>query len=260
MIRINARNYFVGERLFMMKKSIIAILVLLILSLTACVSDAPAAPTPAPTPEPTVAPTADPVETAEPEPSPSADQISPAEILELQSGARWLFEQRFLPSVVFEFHEEIIDYISEFDEDGMESVLLWAWEYVTAIFAEYELGDQFALAEESRPLETFGLGDEHIAEVTIEQLNEDSIGAIIKMLDIGEVRRSTYIGIVYTEDSELRMFTLEQSYGFHMFCFVGVESRGSFFEVENDRAAFIEAIIDVLETQAEPEAGIIWSR
>ena len=244
----------------MMKKSIAAILVLVILSLAACVPGAPVTPTPEPAPEPTVIPTVEPVEPVEPEPLPSIDQITPAELLKLQSDARWLFEQRFLPSAVFEFHREIIDFINDFDADGMEAFLLWAWEHVAAIVAEYQLGDQFTLSDEYRPLEAFGLGDEHITEVTIEQLNKDMVAAIIKMLDMDEVRRSTYIGIVYSAESELWIFTLEQSYDFHVFCFVGIEERGSFFEVENNRAAFIETIIEVMETQAEPAGGVIWSR
>jgi len=56
------------------------------------------------------------------------------------------------------------------------------------------------------------------------------------------------------------MFTLEESYGFHMFCFVGVDMRGSFFAIENDKDAFIDAILEVLETQMEAAGGVIWSR
>ena len=245
-----------------MKKIVTILLILLILFTAACGLDAPATPTPSP--EPTVAPTPKP--TYDPSgdngtnpPSPG-EEISAAEILDMQSDARWLFEQQFLPMVVLEFHQEVIDFINDFNEAEMEMFLLWAWEYVASIVVEYELGDRFALLDANRPLESIGMGDAHIANVAIEQLDDDILAAIVKMLDIGEVRRSTYIGIVYTADSELRMFTLEESYGFHMFCFIGVEARGSFFAVENDRDAFIGAILEVLETQMEAAGGVIWSR
>ncbi|MCL2368288.1 MAG: hypothetical protein FWC72_04770 [Oscillospiraceae bacterium] len=247
-----------------MKKITATLLVLLILFTAACVSGDTAPPTPEPTPEPTVAPTPEPtVAPVETEPPSSDGEISAAEILELQSDARWIFEQRLLPSVVFEFHGEIIDFLNDFDAEGMEMILLWAWEYVASVMAEYELGDRISLFDnyDERLLDAIGLGDEHIAEVAIEQLSEDVVGAIVKMLNIDQPQRSTHIGIVYSEDSGLRVFTLEQSFDdIYVLCFVDVEGRGSFFQIENDRDAFIEAILEVLETQIEPAGGQFWSR
>jgi len=208
-----------------------------------------------------------PTATVEPDPSPEPaetptvtlpelpDGIDADEIVEFISEARWVFEQQILPMAVFQDVDFIVELIEDADTDGMKEALVELWGFVVEMMLmnSYDLGGTFSLDE-------LGMGSEHIMEVTIESLDEETTAFIIKMLDIDQVRRSTYIGIVYRETEGVRMFTLEQSYGFHMFCFVGADSRGSFFEVENDRGAFIAAIIEVLETGEEAGAGIQWSR
>jgi len=209
--------------------------------------DATPTPTPTPTPEPTPKPTPEPTTTPAPE----------FNMLELRSNARWLFEQTFLPSVVYEFNEVIIEYINNYDEEGMEDFMLWAWSYLVSLYIGIEMND-FTIDETQ--LGTLGLGDDHITEVTIERISDDVVAAIVEMFDIGEERRSTYIAIVYTDDSNLRIFTIEQSFlSSYMFCYVGTNSRGSFFTIENNRDAFIEAIIEVIESQMDVSAGIVWS-
>ena len=225
-----------------MKKIFTILLVLCLLFTAACVPSAPAA-TPEPTIEATPAPTPAPTEAAQGELPPLSERIDAEEILQLRSDARWLFEQMFLPRIVFELSgEAIMDYIENSDVEAMRELLLAAWSYVTAAVAGQALGDRVSFMDEDNPREALGLGDEHIVDVTRELFDQHAAGFLIKMLDIEQFLRSTYIAIVYSETEGLRMFTLEQSEGFHMFCFVEVDSRGSFFAVENSREAFIEAI------------------
>jgi len=91
-------------------------------------------------------------------------------------------------------------------------------------------------------------GDENIVEVTIESLGEKTTAAFIKMNATGWSHLSEYIAIVYTDGEGLAYYTLERSYGVgnqapYFFCFVDLYSRGTFFEIENTREAFINAIM-----------------
>ena len=240
-----------------MKKILVILLVVCLFLAAACTPSGTITPTPEPTAAPPPAPTgASPAETPIP-----ADPIGAAEMLQLQSDARWVFEQHWLPNLVFILYgEEIAEYIRDSDVEAMRETLISSFEFVTMrmameAFIDSLLEDPMALPQ---LLEDLRL-DEHIVEVTIETLDEDTGAFLIKMLDIDEVRRSTYIAIVYSETEGFAMFTLEQSYRGHMFCFVGPESRGSFFAVENNRDAFIEAIIEVLETGEEAGAVIFWA-
>ena len=174
-----------------------------------------------------------------------SENHSQVEILQLQSEARYAFEQMFLPSVIYDTeNDEVIDLISNQDESGMESFLLDAWEDLVEMFINFSVTE----GELDAPVErnVLGLGDEHITSVTAEMLDEETPAFIISMLDIEQFLRSTYIAIVY-HDNELKIYTLEQSDGFHIFCFVNLHYRGSYFEIENDRDAFIEAIVYVLD-------------
>jgi len=164
------------------------------------------------------------------------------ELAELQRITRWMFEQQVLPSVIFQGHEGrdmIAAFMEQSDTDSMKELLVFFWEYTAETMITLELGDVFSPNE-------LGLGAEHIVAVTVETLDEDWLAFIIKMYDIEQVRTSTYIGILYSETAGFRFYTLEQSYGFHMFCFRNALGRGSYFEIENDREAFIEAIMYVL--------------
>jgi len=172
--------------------------------------------------------------------------LSPADILQLQSDARYAFEQMFLPSVVYQSDsEEVIDLLDTLDASGMEALLLETWAHFADVFIDFSVTEGTLDAPVER--DTLGLGDEHIIEVTAEMLSEDTPAFIISMLDIEQLSRSTYIAIVYHENDELQIYTLEQSNDSYMFYFVNLYSRGSFFEVENDRDAFVEAIISVLD-------------
>ena len=175
-----------------------------------------------------------------------AELPSAVDILQIQSDARYAFEQMFLPLVVYESDREgIISLLNAQDTVSMKEFLLEAWEYLTYTFIDFSIMEGTLAEPVAR--EVLGLGDEHITQVTAEMLNGNIPAFIISMLDIEQFLRSTYIGIVYLGNDDLQIFTLEQSHGFHMFCFVNLNTRGSFFEVDNNRDAFIEAIIYVLD-------------
>ena len=181
----------------------------------------------------------------------STDFPSPQEILELVSEARYVFEQMFFPAVVYNSdEEEVIDLMNTLDELGMERLVLESWESVADAFIGFSIVE--GILSNPIPRDVLGLGDEHILEVTAESLTEDVSAFIISMLDIEQSLRSTYIAIVYY-NNELQIYTLEQSEGFHMLCFVDMYYRGSLFEVENDRDAFLEAIIYVLAEDEDEE-------
>ena len=175
----------------------------------------------------------------------SGELPSPDEILQLQSDARYTFEQMFLPTVVYSTDsDEIIELLSRQDESGMKTLLLDTWEQMVVAFIDFSVTEGNLSTPVAR--DVLGLGDEHITSVTAEMLTEDTPAFIISMLDIEQFLRSTYIAIVF-HNNELQIYTLEQSHGFHMFCFVNLHSRGSFFDVENDRDSFTQAIISVLD-------------
>ena len=168
------------------------------------------------------------------------DLPSAEDILELQNAARYFFEQIYLPSVVHLLaYDAIIEYLDNMDAAGMEVLLGMMWYVVAEISMENAIDN--GMITDSVQRDEVGLGSEHIVGVTVEEISDDTVAFIIKMLDINQFLISTYIAIVYI-DEDLQVFTLEQSFGFHMFCFVNLDSRGSFFPVDNNREAFIEAI------------------
>jgi len=184
---------------------------------------------------------------AQPSPTPQASEPLD-DMAQLQSDVRYVFEQIWLPQVVLEFDSEtIVAYIRDANVEAMRESLVLSLEFVAMrmmmeTFSEELMEDPlgfYDMLEEQR-------WEEHIVDVTMEPLDEETSAFIIKMLDIEQFLRSTYIAIVYNEAHGLQIFTLEQSHGFHMFCFVNIGSRGSFYAVENDREAFIEAIISEL--------------
>jgi len=184
-----------------------------------------------------------------------------ADVIEHRSSARWTFEQIFFPNLVYEFNVGFVDYINNDNEEVLKGLMLWAWSYFATLYLESEMDISMdILADNQEQLSALGFGREHIVGVTIERISDEVAAAIIEMLNIDEPRRSTFMAIVYTDDSNLRLFTLEQSYGpdNYMFCFVGRDSRGSFFPIGNSKDEFIEAILEVIEDQIDPSAGIVW--
>ena len=169
------------------------------------------------------------------EPSPIVD--------EMQSQIRYVFEQFYLPYITYrDQRQEIVQMLQALDSDAMYDFLLAAWGDMLASLFQVE--DTLLIQEELDLI-----AQSHILEVRVEMLDDENrvYAAIIKLLDIQEFLRSTYIAITYHVEHGLQIFTLEQSHGFHMFCFVSEDSRGSFFAVENSREAFIEVILEVIE-------------
>ena len=221
-----------------MKKVFLILLVLGILLAAACVSNESGMSEP--TEEPSIV-TAEPTEEPQAERSELPDDIDEEKLAELRRSARWLFEQQVLPSVVFgdDDSDIIAQFMSESDVDSVKEILTFFWEFTVETMISYELEGAFSPDE-------LDLGPEHIMEVTIETLEEGWIASIIKMYDIEQWLISTYIGIVYSEIGGFRFYTLEQGEGFYMFCFRNRIGRGSIGQIENNREAFIEAIIGEL--------------
>ena len=180
-------------------------------------------------------------------------------IAEMRHEARYMFEQRMLPIIVYDVELLVIIMLAASHEDIMNGFILDIWTSAAAgviiedaAFSGEDINfdnmaELQAIVNERRPL--FGLGDEHIVSVTIEQIDNNTSVAIIELLDTGWAMLSTYIGIAYSNTYGLHIFTLERSIDLlgtgdvpYMFCFVDIDSRGSFFPIENDRDAFIDAI------------------
>ena len=126
-------------------------------------------------------------------------------IAELQYNARYLFEQTMLPRQIFADEEEIIDEITGSNLDQLKKEILSIWELAAAnvIINDAELSGEtvdvededavWALVDERRPL--YGLDEKHIADVTMEKLDEETPLVIIELLDTGWTLLSTYIGM-----------------------------------------------------------------
>ena len=180
-------------------------------------------------------------------------------IAEMQYNARILFEQTIFPREVFQSENVWVELITTSNLLYTEGLVLSLWEFAaaTVILNDYLLsgGEEpdyaseiWELSDERRPL--FGLGDEHIVDISIVRINADTNAVIVEMLDISRTLVSTFIGISYNETDGLRFFTLERSLDFlgdgnvpHMLCFITPYGRGNFgIIVGNNRDDFISAL------------------
>ena len=188
-------------------------------------------------------------------------------IAELQYNARYLFEQRYFPGTIFQYEKETIDYIKTGNVTKMKQNILGMWELGAAdvIINDLELSggtrpetmdEIWALVDERRP--EFGLGNEHVIDVTLEKIDADTDALIIELLDTEWTVISTYLAIAYNQTVGLKCFTLERSINpmgddaLYMFCFVEADSRGSYHLIDNDKQAFITAIQSVMSGAVEP--------
>ena len=207
--------------------------------------------------------------------SPSGAVMSAEEHIQIQSDARYIFEQMILPQALLANEMEMLGVVwlmHTANVEGMRGHLLLLWEFATTNVIWRELIEQqgevlpaseeeiFMRASKLRP--SYGLGDEHIVDVSLVEIDEETNAFIIKLLDINTALRSTYVGIAYNETMGLRIFTLEgvqdasgSGVGAHMFCFIEIGSRGSFHIIENDRQVFIDSIRDAMNGLIEPSAG-----
>ena len=181
---------------------------------------------------------------------------------ELKYSALHLFEQKLLPGIVFEHEQEFAGYIRSSDADKAREFILgiWALSASNAILnglnmsaEEYASEDEELLWEYINDMRgTYDLGDEQIVSITIEELGADAGAVIVKMSDTGLTLLSTYIAIAHS-NAGLRYFTLEMSpepdsggEALYMFCYADLYSRGTYYEIENNKEAFIAAIKDEL--------------
>ena len=185
-------------------------------------------------------------------------------ISEIQYDTRYCFEQIELPGRVFEYENEVIELIESSDISSFEEFVQIAFLYsaLTMIIDDFDAQEEeYALQGDEQRQELLLrksfeydlIVTNHIIEVTIETLDENTNAAIIELFDTGWRPLSTFIGISYNDTSGLNYFTLERSYGskedgsddHYMFCWVEVGSRGSIYRIDNSKEAFIEAISDI---------------
>jgi len=176
---------------------------------------------------------------------------------------RYSFEQRRFPEIVFEHEDEFIDLIASENIEELERIIREDWYFVSAsIIAIYliDLGEGYSLDDISNLMGSVsqkraevGLGEKHIASVTLEQIGDSISAAIIEMYHVRLPMISSFIAIVYSKDAGINYFTLERSFDFlgtgdapYMFCFVEPSGRGNFGVIENSREAFINAIRAVM--------------
>ena len=191
-----------------------------------------------------------------------------SEFSEAHRRTRWEFEQQVIPLIIFGMESEIIEKLNNADTDAIFELIMYWWRIFAGaevLSAWYEIGfevpdteeERLELSDELRPL--VNLGDEHISDVIFVQLDSATNAFIIEMLDINLPRVSTYIGITHNEEMGLNIFTLERVGGFiveapdaHMFCYLDIESRGSFHEIDNNINAFIDAMREAMNGLIEP--------
>ena len=188
-------------------------------------------------------------------------------IFYMQHIARYWFEQFIVADMVDVLEDDIIESLLSGDEAILLEDVLSAWNFSAkyAILehpdlvadAGFDSGLGFAdITYEVRLL--FGLGDDHIVDSWIEEINENTTAFLFQLYDIEVPRRSIYMAIAYNEELGIQVFTLEEIEGVSrysgefMFCFVEVYYRGSFYSIEGNREAFIDAIYDVMVNLTEP--------
>jgi len=185
----------------------LCLLLAILLMLTACTAATiETTPTPVVTPTPTVTetPTVTPVENL---PTSVRDLrealLANDERLALaQYDTRYLFEQSYFPMSVFMYEAELIDELLSVDLDAMWDHTLDFWEFAVAdiIFRELSALTNTPPHSDEELLEfadDFGLGNEHIADITIAEIDADTRAFIIELLDMELPWLSTYLGVAY---------------------------------------------------------------
>jgi len=190
----------------------------------------------------------------------------------IQYDARYAFEQVSLPQALLQIEAQVIEYIYTANVEGMREHVLSSWNMagIVAILRNLFSVEERAntarvleLQEESYELRLeHGLGDEHILDITFEEIDAETNAFIIRLLDTDKPWLSTHIGIAHNETMGLQIFTLERIQDFdglgrvaHMFCFINLNSRGSFHVIENEKETFIAAIHDAMNDLIDPAGG-----
>ena len=186
--------------------------------------------------------------------------------------ARWRYEQFFLPVIIFGMESEILEKLHNADTNALREHIMPWWEIaagtvVLTVWDDmgFEIPDteeeRLALANMLRP--EVSLGDEHIADVQFVQIDSYTKAFVIEMLDINQPRVSTFIGIAHNEEMGLSIFTLEKLGGFiveapeaHIFCFLAIDSRGSFHSIDNTIEAFVNAMHEAMNGLIVPSMSV----
>ena len=183
---------------------------------------------------------------------------------DVRYNARYLFEQVALPSTVINNEKDVVGLISDGKANTIDGVVINAWNKAVEItlFETFSSDDKEYAKNDSdwynevidqKRLE-YDLGANHIVDITIEKLSENTNAAILEMRELDWYLLCTYIGIVDDPNEGLRYFTIERSYdsedidgNLYMFCFIkGAGVRGSIGLIDNNKQSFIDAIIDEL--------------
>ena len=196
------------------------------------------------------------------------------ELSQIQYDARYIFEQMILPGSILTDELETmaaITLIQTANVKDMREHILRCWEIATTNVIWRELVEEQGEEPPDNEAEIIsranelrlglGLGDEHIVDISYEEIDSETSAFIIQLLDTNTAWLSTYIGIAYNEVMGVRIFTLEgvqdisgEGVGAHMFCFIEDGFRGSFHTIENNRQAFIDNIRDAMNRLIEPGA------
>lgn len=203
----------------------------------------------------------------EEEPEPEDFFLDEETISSIQHDARYWFEQFVVADMVDALGDEITESLRRSEERFLLNDVLMAWHFTADIIIlenlhlleeaglDADLGRD-DITDELRV--TFGLGDDHIVDSWVEVIDENTNAFIFQLYDLVIPRTSIYMAIAYNDVAGLRIFTLEDIEGVSrrtgefMFCFVAIDSRGSFYAIEGNREAFILAIYDAMVNLTEP--------
>jgi hypothetical protein len=195
---------------------------------------------------------------------PSNDELFVSEVQRL---ARYQFEQFELARTADRLETVLVESLQGGNEDVLLELVLDTWDFTSRLILMQQLdsledvgldsdADIDDITYEIR-LE-FGLGDDHIVEGWLEEIDENTNAFIIQLLDLEVPRTSIYMAIAYNDSLGIQIFTLEEIEGFSresgefMFCFVEVGARGSFYTIDGNRNAFIDAIYDAMVNLTAP--------
>ena len=182
----------------------------------------------------------------------------------LQHYIRYVFEQFIIANEFSDEHEErTIQFLQEADEEGMWDSIKNVWEMTVGLVVFMGMmedpGRDWVLDPFSVEVHSeLGLGPEHLIEGWMEVIDENTNAFIFRLLDMEIPRLSIYMAIAYNDELGIQIFTLEEMEGIspltgeYMFCFVAVDSRGSFYAIDGTREAFIEAIYDAMVNLTQP--------
>jgi len=184
---------------------------------------------------------------------------------------RYFFERQRLPEMVFGYQERIINLILNGNANEIEEFFRAEWHLIsTGAIANYLMTSDEKYSLDNMPIlmegiarerAALGLGEGHVVSVTLERINSSTNAIIIEMHYTGLWRLGSLIAIAYNEEMGLRCFALERGLVLLMsddatLYSVTTTERSSLFMISNDRAAFINAIRDVMSESIESDISL----